>query len=150
MERNGSAASKEAIIRTIAAMDWGNIPTVRIADKLSTSPSMINHYRATDTYKECIATLRAEWDAAMKRLPHTEQLKKSIRHGMVLGVNKLIEILAGDFPAKDQISAARLVAQMDGQFLKPSDSDSEHPNRGAESVAQELIEAMRRQRGTIQ
>jgi hypothetical protein len=142
---NLSPASKEKRIRELAVMDWANLPTSEIKERFSTDEDIsyqtLTIYRATDLYKEVMVGLREEWDKEMLRLPGTSDLKKKISHGMSLSLNVLIEILAGRAQYKDKISAARLMAQLDGRFLKMGE-DGESPKE-VESVAKELIHALR-------
>jgi hypothetical protein len=144
---NLSPAAKEKRIRELAVMDWANLPTKVIVERFSEEEEIsyqtLTIYRATPEYREVLEGLRVEWDKEMLRLPSTSQLKKTISQGMTLSVNVLVEILAGRAAYKDKISAARLMAQLDGRFLKIGE-DGEIP-KGVDSVAQELMTALQKQ-----
>lgn len=144
---NLSPAAKEKRIRELAVMDWANLPTAVIVERFSQEEDIsyqtLTIYRATDLYKEVWQNLREEWDKEMSRLPATNDLKKKISQGMTLSLNVLIEILGGRAQHKDKISAARLMAQLDGRFLKIGE-DGEIP-KGVDSVARELMSALQKQ-----
>ena len=144
---NLSPAAKEKRIRELAVMDWANLPTAAIVDRFSTEEEIsyqtLTIYRATELYKEVWQELREHWDREMAKLPGTSDLKKKISQGMTLSINVLIEILGGRAQHKDKISAARLMAQLDGRFLKIGE-DGEIP-KGVDSVAQELMTALQKQ-----
>lgn len=143
---NLSPAAKEKRIRELAVMDWANLPTAAIVERFSQEEEIsyqtLTIYRATDLYKEVWQNLREEWDKEMSRLPATNDLKKKISQGMTLSLNVLIEILGGKAQHKDKISAARLMAQLDGRFLKIGE-DGEIP-KGVDSVAKELMTALQK------
>jgi hypothetical protein len=144
---NLSPAAKEKRIRELAVMDWANLPTAVIVERFSTEEEIsyqtLTIYRATDTYRDVLQNLRDEWTREIQRLPGTSDLKKKISQGMSLSLNVLIEILGGKAQYKDKISAARLMAQLDGRFLKMGE-DGETPKE-VESVAKELVAALHRQ-----
>ena len=144
---NLSPAAKEKRIRELAVMDWRNLPTAQIVDHFSQEEEIsyqtLTIYRATEEYKETLDRLREEWNKEMLRLPSTSELKKKISQGMTLSLNVLIEILGGKAQHKDKISAARLMAQLDGRFLKMGE-DGEMA-KGVDSVAQELMTAIQKQ-----
>jgi hypothetical protein len=107
--------------------------------------------RQTDLYKETLHEMTESWKAQMIKAPGTSELRKSINYGMGIAVKKLIEILAGDNPNKDIIGAARLMAQMDGRFLRSDGEGEGHASSvDTESVAQELLTAIKRQKESIQ
>lgn len=149
---NMSDVSQESRIRTLALMDWAHQPTAKIQAVLAeVGIATIYQYRNSELYKSIISELREEWEAQMKRLPQTVELRKSISHAMSLSVNRLIEILANDRAAtKDVISAARLTAQIDGRFLHAGGDGDSASNPEQESIAAELLTALNRQKQTIQ
>jgi hypothetical protein len=142
---NPSEASREVRIRECAVLDWSNIPTKQVQEQLDLSYQTVANYRDTDIYKATIEELRSEWMKEMMRLPGTADLKKKISQGMALSLNALIDILStARTAAKDKIGAARLMAQLDGRFLKGEDEEGT-ANRNADSIAQELLTAINRQ-----
>lgn len=148
---NLSPAAREKRIRELAVMDWKNLPTAQIRQYFEENYQLedltyqtLSHYRETEEYKETWKNLREEWDREMLRLPQTSELKKKISQGMTLSLNVLIEILGGKAAHKDKISAARLMAMLDGRFLKVGD-DPENPKEIG-SVANELLKALQTQR----
>jgi hypothetical protein len=142
---NPSEASREVRIRECAVLDWSNLPTKQVEERLDLSYQTISNYRDTDIYRATIEELRSEWMKEMMRLPGTADLKKKISQGMALSLNALIEILStARTAAKDKIGAARLMAQLDGRFLKVDDEEGA-VNRNADSIAQELLTAIKRQ-----
>lgn len=146
---NLSPAAREKRIRELAVMDWANLPTSVIKERFATDEDVsyqtLTIYRDTDLYKEVWQNLRSEWDREMLRLPGTLDLKKKISHGMALSLNVLIEILSGKTQYKDKIAAARLMAQLDGRFLKIGADDSDSSSREVNSVASELLAALTKQ-----
>jgi hypothetical protein len=147
---NLSPAAREKRIRELAVMDWRNLPTAQIRQYFEDNYQLedltyqtLSAYRETEEYKETWKALKEEWEKEMLRLPQTSELKRKITQGMTLSLHVLIEILAGKAQHKDKISAARLMAQLDGRFLKIGE-DGESP-REVESVANELISALKKQ-----
>ena len=144
--KNLSDASREVKCRELACMDWANLPSARIQERLGPiSWLTISNYRDTEEYKETITELRAEWLDQMRKLPQTAELRKKISQAMALGVDTIIDILSGKAAVKDKISAARLAAQLDGRFLRDGDDVDGKSKVNDDSVAQRLLEAMKRQ-----
>ena len=142
---NPSEAAVEARLRKLAALDWGNVPNSLIFEEFGVSYPTISKWRQADVYKEQIEELRANWHEQVSRLPSGATLRKKIEHGMTLSLDVLIQILAGKAAHKDKISAARLMAQLDGRFLHGTDEDADKPGAGVESLASELLAAVKRQ-----
>ena len=144
---NLSEATREVKCRELAVMDWAKTPSAKIHELMGRpSWQTLANYRETPEYKETLGELRAEWLETIKRLPDASELRKKITLGMALSLDRLIEILVPDGKAayKDRISAARLMAQLDGRFLRGED-DEAVTGRNVDSVAQELLTAIRRQ-----
>lgn len=147
---NVSDAAIEQRIRQLAVLDWAQTPGKRIREDLGLSYQTLQAYRGNPIYQETLDSLRKEWESEMLRLPSTMELKKRIQHGMALSLDVLIDILAkAENTNKDKISAARLMAQLDGRFLKAGDDGEGSGSKDVESVAHELITAMKRQGGAI-
>jgi hypothetical protein len=146
----------ERRIRYLAALDWKGMPAhmVRLAlgriddpkaDAVSTTT--VCGYRSTDLYKVALEEQRQEWREQMLKLPQTPELRKKIQHAMALSIGVVIDILvAGD--DKDKLAAARLASQWDGRFMRSDNDDAEKPAN--ESVAQEILTALKRHQETIQ
>jgi hypothetical protein len=145
-DQNLSPAARELRIKKLAVLDWANTPTSVIKGEFEEFANVgyqcLTTYRSTELYKETWDELRKAWDEEMLRLPQTSELKKKISHGMALSLNVLINILGGKSAAKDKISAARLMAQLDGRFLREGE-DKDGTN--GDSVAQELLKVMKQQ-----
>ena len=142
---NLSDLSREERCRRLAVLDWANTPSARIYEEFSpVSWQTLSNYRETDEYKETAQTLREAWLHEVSTLPGTAMLKKRISQGMVLSINALIDILSGKSANKDKIGAARLMAQLDGRFLKAGDEEGA-VNRDVDSIAGELLTAIKRQ-----
>lgn len=142
---NYSEATREVKCRELAVMDWGKVPAAEIRKTLGgVSFQTITAWRDSEEYKETIDELRAEWMDQVRKLPNTGELRSKISMGMTLSLDRLIEILTpgGKTAHKDRIGAARLMAQLDGRFLKGSDEDGDAVSRTAQSVADELLTAL--------
>jgi hypothetical protein len=148
VSENVSAAGVEARVRELAVMDWANIPSSQFRTKYGLTFQTVAAYRKREEYQETIHLLREEWKEEMLKLPSTMELRKKISLAMTLGVNTLIEILSQKNQAKDKISAARLVAQIDGRFLR--ETEGAEVGGTGESLAQELVNVMKKQGQTIQ
>ena len=146
-EVNRSEATREKKCRELAVMDWGKVPAAKIRESLDCSFQTITSYRETSEYKETLEELRREWMDAARRLPNTSELRTKISMGMTLSLDRLIEILVPDGKAqyKDKISAARLMAQLDGRFLRAEDGDEDTAGKNVLSVADELLVALSKQ-----
>ena len=136
---NRSDTTREARVRRLAVMDWAGLPSRAIREEFGAESYVtICSYRRDPAYIEVVEQLRKEWMEEMIRLPSTSDLRKKISQGMNLSVNVLIEILAGKAAYKDKISAARLMSQLDGRFLRSGEEEG-IPAEGRESVAEELL-----------
>lgn len=108
--------------------------------------------RQTDLYRDTLRDMEQSWKEQMLKTPGTSELRKSINYGLAIAVKKLINILANPkTPNRDLIGSARLMAQMDGRFLG-HDAEEARAQGGldTESVAQELLTAIKRSTETIQ
>jgi hypothetical protein len=149
--RNLSVAARESRMRELAVLDWAQMPTTVILEKLDLKAwSVLKQYRETKEYQEALEDLRAAWNEQMLRLPQMTTLKKKVEQAMVLGLNALITILSAEKTQnKDKIAAARLAAQMDGRFLG-ADNGSGEIEHNTDTVAQELLTAIKRQKELVQ
>jgi hypothetical protein len=147
---NNSVASRENRIMELAVWDWRRKPVNWIRKELGdVHYQTICDYRASDLYKSTLAELKEAWKESLLRLPETRELKGKISQGMTLGLDRLIDILANEMSSpKDVIAAARLMAQMDGRFLRAGD-DPENPGKDIDSVAHELVTAIERHKGLV-
>lgn len=141
---------READIRRLAVMDWGNVPSSQIREELGIASVTLCMWRKEKVYHETAGELRHEFESEMLKLPSTSALRKKIQQGMALGVDAVIAILASKKTSnKDKIAAARLAAQMDGRFLRTSD-EGEGASRDVDSMAQQLVNAIERHKGMVQ
>jgi hypothetical protein len=141
-------ASRDRKILDLAAIDWSGKNPRQFEAYATLTGTTLSSYRATDEYKAAIADLREEWHEQMLRLPQTTELRKKINHAMSLSITTVIDILCS--PAsenKDKLAAARLASQWDGRFLH-SEEDKENP--ADETVAEELLKAIKRHQDTVQ
>lgn len=145
---NLSEASREVKCRELAILDWAKTPSNRVREILGgLSWVTISQYRDTPEYKDTVQTLREEFQDMVRRLPDTRELKSRISLGMTLSLDRLIEVLnpGGKSATKDVISAARLMAQLDGRFLRGDEDEDGKGTNAVDSVAQELLTALKRQ-----
>lgn len=145
--KNLSDATREVKCRELAVLDWSKTPSAQVHELMGRpSWQTISNYRETPEYKETLEELRLQWMETVKRLPNSSELRQKITYGMGLSLDRLIEILVPEGKAtyKDRISAARLMAQLDGRFLRGED-DSDPNGKTVDSVAQELLTAIKRQ-----
>jgi hypothetical protein len=147
---NCSKASQDARIMELAVWDWRGKPVQWIRDQLDNCHyATICNYRKTKLYLDTLNELKQAWKDAILRLPETRELKQKVTQGMALGLDRLIGILADDHSQpKDVIAAARLMAQMDGRFLRPGDEEG-GLSKDVDSVAQELVTALKRHEGIV-
>ena len=145
---NSSPAARESIVRQIAMMDWQQIPSATIREAFGNIAwSTLHDYRETDVYKEELENLKTQWREDMNKLPTTKHLRDKVSLAMTLGLQRLIDVLVAGTP-KDQIAAARLVAQMDGRFISGNDKE-DGQNPMAQTVASELLTAIERHNKTV-
>jgi hypothetical protein len=143
---NLSDSAREARCRELACLDWANTPSSVIKERFEgISYQTLSNWRDSDVYKEQSDELRKAWSEEMLRLPSTGELRKKISQGMSIAVNVLIECLTSSAAYKDKISAARLVSQIDGRFLR-SGEDEEGRSRETDSLAAELLDHIKQQR----
>jgi hypothetical protein len=134
----------------LAAMDFALIPMQQIKKELDVNSTAINQRRQTQLYKDTLEEMKQSWKEKLLATPGMNDLRKKIHYGMAIAVHKVIEILADEqVPYKDIIAAARLMAQIDGRFLG-SESPKEAGEKDTDSVAVELVQAIKRAQGTIQ
>jgi hypothetical protein len=147
---NQSKAALEARIMELAVWDWRGKPVTWIRAQLENCHyETLCNYRKTDTYLKTIGELKQAWRESLLKLPETRELKQKVTQGMVLGLDRMVGILADDDSApKDVIAAARLMAQMDGRFLRATDEDG-GISKDVDSVAQELVTAINRQKAMV-
>jgi len=147
---NNSEASRESRIMELAVWDWRGKPVHWIRKELDNCHyQTLCDYRKTPLYLETLGELKDAWRDSILRLPETRELKQKVTQGMALGLDRLIGILADDAAApKDVIAAARLMAQMDGRFLKAGE-DGDGGGKDVDSVAQELVTALKRHEGVV-
>jgi hypothetical protein len=147
---NNSEASRESRIMELAVWDWRGKPVNWIRQQLDNCHyQTLCDYRKTPLYLSTLEELKQAWRDSILRLPETRELKHKVTQGMALGLDRLIGILADDRSApKDAIAAARLMAQMDGRFLRPGEDD-DSMRKDVDSVAQELLTAVERHRGVV-
>ena|SRR5271165_1179873 len=147
---NNSEASRDSRIKDLALWDWQRKPVVWIRKALGDCHYVtLCNYRATELYKQTLEDLKQQWDDAMRSLPETSALRKKVTQAMSLGLDAVIDILAGASSDKDKIAAARLAAQMDGRFLHAGEDEAARLNRDVESMAQELLEGIKRHQGVV-
>ncbi len=148
---NNSEASRESRIMELAVWDWRGKPVTWIRKELDNCHyQTLCDYRKTELYLKTLDELKQAWRDSILRIPETRDLKNRVTQGMVLGLDRLIAILADDEAApKDVIAAARLMAQMDGRFLRPGDEDDGRLGKDVDSVAQELVTALKRHEGIV-
>ena len=143
---NLSDASREKKCRELAVLDWSKTPSARIKEVMGDPAwQTIASYRDSEEYKDTLAILRAEFRESISKLPNTRELREKISLGMTLSLERLIEILSGGHSAKDAIGAARLMAQLDGRFLTGDGEGDGKTSRSVDSVAEELLGALKRQ-----
>lgn len=137
-------------IMRVAEMDFNLIPTSKIMESLNLNRRQVNDRRIESTYKDELENLRMQHRTEMMRVPGVMELRREIGHGMSLAVRQLVRILE-DEKAKDsdKIAAARLTAQIDGRFMG-TDPDREAVDPATDSIASELIQAIKRTRETVQ
>ena len=136
----------------LAAMDFALAPLETIRRELQVTSNAIYQRRQTNLYKQTCQELQEAWKEQMLKTPGTTELRKTINYGLSIAVKKLVGILSSNRTTnKDLVSAARLMAQMDGRFLG-HDAEEARAQGGVdtESVAQELIQAIKRTKESVQ
>lgn len=144
---NLSEASREVRSRELAVLDWAKTPSSQVRETMgNVSYQTITNLRNQPEYTETLEMLRAEWMETVRRTPGGVELRQKISYGMVLSLDRLIEIIVPDTRAaiKDRISAARLMAQLDGRFLHDTEG-GETTSKNVDSVANELLAAINKQ-----
>jgi hypothetical protein len=146
---NLTDASREKRILDLAALDWAGKNVRQFAEFAGVGSATLSNYRNTDIYKTAISEFRQEWHEQMLKLPQTNELRKRINHAMSLSINVLIEILSGNSEDKDKLAAARLASQLDGRFLKGEGDEDDTGGKGVDSIANELLIAIKRHSETV-
>jgi hypothetical protein len=136
----------------LALLDWDNAPAAEIQKALGCTHSHLTVLRANPFYQECVKEIEEEWRAKMLKMPGTSALRRKISYALGLATNNLVRILSSPKTShKDTISAARLIAQMDGRFLGANiDDDGGKSTADKETVAKELVELINRHKATVQ
>jgi hypothetical protein len=141
-----TVAHEESLTRDIALRDWLRVPVVEMAKELEVTINTIRAHRTKTLYLEVIDELRKDWRERINASPATRELRNDIAHGMGVAVHRCIRIVSSSKSRDgDAISAAKLLAQLDGRFLS---SDPDAPAAGdktsdkTESIAAELLKAM--------
>jgi hypothetical protein len=143
-------ARNDAKTMKLAAMDFALCPIDIIKRDLQLGSAAISLRRTTVLYKETLEEIEKQFREKMAQTPGTAELRKTISWAMSIAIKKILGILSSPKTSnRDLIAAARLTAQIDGRFLgsEVPESRSDHDT---ESVAQELLQAMRRVNGSVQ
>lgn len=145
-------AQKQSKLLKLAFMDWQGVPKELILKEIRVSNQTLLEWRNHPTYKEAVEELKAEFKQKLLQSPATNELVKTLGYAMGIATKKLVHILASSKTSnKDVISAARLVAQMDGRFLGNAVEDEANLSRqDAEEVATELKSMIARRRESVQ
>lgn len=145
-------AQKQSKLLKLAFMDWQGVPKELILKEIRVSNQTLLEWRNHPTYKEAVEELKAEFKQKLLQSPATNELVKTLGYAMGIATKKLVHILASSKTSnKDVISAARLVAQMDGRFLGNAVEDEANLSRqDAEEVATELKGMIARRRESVQ
>jgi hypothetical protein len=130
----------------LAQLDWDNAPTSEIQRALHCTHSHLTVLRANPFYKECVHEIETAWREKMLKMPGTPAIRRKISYGLGLATNRVIAILEGTKTThKDLISAARLIAQMDGRFLGAGiDDDGGKSTGDKDTITKELVELVNR------
>jgi hypothetical protein len=134
----------------LAVLDFALAPLETIRQELKLTTRQVYFHRNNDLYRESVKELQEAFKEKMLATPGTNELRKHINYGLSIAVKKLIGILAHSKTAnRDIVSAARLMAQMDGRFIGSETGEGKSPE-DTESVASELIQMIKRTRETVQ
>lgn len=138
---NRSLHEKQVI--ECAGMDFAGIPIGEMLHHFNVVRATILSWRATELYQETMAQWQADFAKDLYTAAGTTEMRKKIAKGMHVSVHRLIEIVSGQKSrVGDVINAARLLAQLDGRFLKASATDGEVYEGANDPLAAELILAL--------
>lgn len=140
-------------LMNLAWLDFQNMPASEIQKELNCTHSHLTELRKNPLYHEFGEEIKEAWRSKILAMPGTNELCKKISYAVGISVHKLIDILASKKSSnKDIISAARLIAQMDGRFLGRDNVEGEELRHAADtdSLASELVSAIERQKKSIQ
>jgi|SRR5208282_5348641 len=144
-------AQETAKTMKLAAMDWALCPLDIICQELKVKQRSLSIRRLTPVYLDTLEEIKKSWREKMLATPGTNDIRKQINYGLSIAVKKLVGILSSSKTAhRDIISAARLIAQMDGRFIGAMDEEKGAANPDTESLATELIQMIKRTRETVQ
>lgn len=145
--------SRQARILKLAALDFAHAPIAVIKQEMKGSYSHYNVMRKDPLYLETVEEMKTEWKAKMLNTPETTEIARTISYALGIATKKLVNILASSKTTnRDVISAARLIAQMDGRFLGRDSVEGEEIRHSADtnSLATELIQAINRHKSSVQ
>jgi hypothetical protein len=141
---------ENSIILRLAAMDFALAPLETVRQELRLTTKQIYLHRQKDLYRLSVKELQEAFKEKMLATPGTNELRKTINYGLSIAVKKLVDILAAKKTSnRDIVSAARLMAQMDGRFIGSETGDGV-ASPDIESVASELVTMIKRTRDTVQ
>jgi hypothetical protein len=145
-------AARQSKIMQVAFLDWQRVPHQIILKELRLSHPHLNTIRQDPLYHQTVEELKAEFKEKLLSAPGTNELVKTLGYAMGIATKKLVHILASSRTSnKDLISAARLVAQMDGRFLGSAVEDESNLSRhDAEEVATEIKGMIERHKQSVQ
>jgi hypothetical protein len=145
-------AQQQSKILKLAALDWAGTPREIILKELRCSHPHLNVMRQHPLYLETVDQIKEDFKRKVISAPGTNEIVKTLQYAMGIATKKLVHILASSRTSnKDVISAARLVAQMDGRFLGQAVEDEGRLSRtDAEEVAVELKSMIERRRQSVQ
>ncbi len=138
----------ESKIYRLALLDWEHAPMSVIKRELNVKYAHFSEMRKQPLYEETVQKLKDEWLKKVMNTPHMNELVRNIQYGTGIAITKLVNILSSPrTAAKDVISAARLIAMMDGRFMGTEAIDPEERKslgRSGSEMATELRSLMAR------
>lgn len=145
-------AQIQSKIMKLAFLDWQRVPATIIRQELKLSQPHLSSLRQNPLYKQTVEDLKAEFKEQLLKSPQTNELVKTLGYALGIATKRLVHILASSKTSnKDLISAARLVAQMDGRFLGNAVEDEANLSRhDAEEVAVEIRGMIDRAKQSVQ
>src|ERR1700741_3345087 len=145
-------AHRTSKIMKLAGLDWFETPKEIVLRELKLTQNHLNLLRQDPLYLETVEQLKADFKKKLLQSPGTNEIVKTLSYAVGIATKKLVHILASPRSCnKDVISAARLVAQMDGRFLGTAVEDEANLSRqDAEEVATELKSMIERRRQSVQ
>jgi DNA-directed RNA polymerase specialized sigma24 family protein len=144
--------SRQARIVKLAALDFAHAPMSVIREELKLAYSHLHVMRRDPVYLETVEELKQGWKEKILNSPHTNEIAKTISYALGIATKKLVHILSSSKTSdKDVISAARLIAQMDGRFLGQGiEEEAKLSREDAEEVATELKQLIDRHKQAVQ